>query len=77
MEKYFDNVAHSPGRAPIGLSVSNITGLNRRTVASHLSKQAPIDIPRCCQPKIRITKQKKLEKVASRFEPFVQVYIMM
>ena len=54
MRLYYNNVTHSPGRPPISQSISNITGLNCRTISSHLSKQAQvaieIEMPRCCQP---------------------------
>lgn len=69
--QYF--IEQNQRRGPVVETVSVITGINKGTVLYHLKKPPSPTFPRCCTPKKRFTRREKWEKVAQKYEPFVQV----
>lgn len=73
--RYYNDVPHTPSRPPVIKTVSAITGIPKSTVHRHIAiKKENLDyIPSCTKKQIRITKREKWEKIAAKYEPFIQV----
>lgn len=73
-DKYFKKELQSHRRSPVVPTVSNLIGLNYKTVCVHVNRQRspPNRLPNCQRPVKKISKRELWSNVASKYEPFIQ-----